>query len=68
MDLKRGGGSPDESRFSLREKVPFRGANGNVDEPPLRRLLDDWLDRRIIAHLDGRYLSLALRAPDRDEG
>lgn len=33
------------------------------DEAALKRLLDQWVAERIMAFLDGRYLSLALRAP-----
>ena len=36
------------------------------DESTLRRMLQQWIDQRIMAHLDNRYLSLALRAPSAD--
>ena len=32
------------------------------DETTLLRMLDEWIDSRIMVHLDNRYLSLALRA------
>ncbi len=32
------------------------------DETTLRRMLDRWIDSRLMVHLDNRYLSLALRA------
>jgi len=32
------------------------------DKATLRRLLDSWVQERIMARLDGRYVSLALRA------
>jgi ribosomal peptide maturation radical SAM protein 1 len=34
-----------------------------ADQPTLRRMLEQWIDQRIMAQLDNRYLSLALRAP-----
>jgi hypothetical protein len=36
---------------------------GPPDEAVLEKLLDGWVAERIMAHLDDRYLSLALRAP-----
>jgi len=43
-------------------------AGGNaVDESDIRRMLDGWVDERIMAHLDDRYLSLALRPPADDD-
>jgi ribosomal peptide maturation radical SAM protein 1 len=38
------------------------------DESSLQRTLDRWVDERIMAFLDGRYLSLALRAPSETDG
>ena len=32
------------------------------DEPAIVRMLDAWIAARLMAHLDGRYLSLALKA------
>ena len=37
-----------------------------LDEPAVKRILDQWVADRIMAHLDGRYLSLALRAQSDD--
>jgi len=39
-----------------------RGAGPPVDPAALRRTLDQWVAERIMAHVDDRYLSLALRA------
>ena len=36
------------------------------EEAALKKMLDGWVAERIMAHLDDRYLSLALRAPSRD--
>lgn len=33
------------------------------DQSALRNMLDGWVKARVMAHLDDRYLSLALRAP-----
>jgi len=38
-------------------------AGTRPDEPALRRILDQWLAERLMFFLDGRYLSLAIRAP-----
>jgi hypothetical protein len=41
-----------------------QGDSGSrMDEASVRRLLDGWLAARLMVFLDGRYLSLALRAP-----
>ena len=39
-----------------------------LDEPAVKRTLDRWGDERIMAHLDHRYLSLALRAHFSEDG
>jgi len=39
-----------------------------VDESALQRTLRQWLDERIVACLDDRYLSLGLRAGSSDDG
>ncbi len=39
-----------------------------VDESTLKRTLDQWVDERIVACLDDRYLSLGLRAGSSDDG
>ncbi|HUT89652.1 MAG TPA: RiPP maturation radical SAM C-methyltransferase [Thermoguttaceae bacterium] len=39
-----------------------------VDESALKRTLDQWVDERIMARLDNRYLSLGLRAGSSDDG
>ena len=36
----------------------------DLREQDLRRVLDEWVDARIMACLEGRYLSLAIRAPE----
>jgi len=50
--------------------VEFAGADRPGEPLPdpdaLRRLLDQWVAERIMAHLDDRYLSLALRGPERN--
>ena len=50
------------------ETIVRMAASGSVDpplaEPAVRGLLEEWISARIMAHLDGRYLSLALRAPE----
>jgi len=38
------------------------------DGSTVRRTLDQWVDERIMARLDNRYLSLALRAHSGDDG
>jgi ribosomal peptide maturation radical SAM protein 1 len=38
-------------------------ARPRLDEPAIRRILDRWLAERLMVFLDGRYLSLAIRAP-----
>ena len=38
-------------------------ARPRLDEPAIRRILDRWLAERLVVFLDGRYLSLAIRAP-----
>ncbi|MFH1265862.1 MAG: hypothetical protein ABIK89_09040, partial [Planctomycetota bacterium] len=38
------------------------------DESAVRRTLDTWVNERIMARLDDRYLSLALRARSDDGG
>jgi radical SAM superfamily enzyme YgiQ (UPF0313 family) len=42
-------------------------ADARPDEPALRRILDQWLAERLLVFLDGRYLSLAMRAPANGE-
>jgi ribosomal peptide maturation radical SAM protein 1 len=37
-----------------------------ADEAAVRRTLGEWVDARIMAYVDDRYLSLALRAPSDD--
>ena len=37
----------------------FRGSP--PDEPAIVRMLDAWIAARLMAHLDGRYLSLAMQ-------
>jgi ribosomal peptide maturation radical SAM protein 1 len=39
-----------------------QGAPRSLDPASIRRLLDGWVTDRLMAYLDGRYLSLALRA------
>jgi len=39
------------------------GGDPPPSEPAVRRLLDRWIAERIMARLDDRYLSLAVRAP-----
>jgi len=39
-----------------------RSGGKPVDESALRRTLSQWVDQRIVARLDNRYVSLALRA------
>ena len=50
------------------EKIVRLAASGSVDPPlgesAVRGLLEEWIAARIMAHLDGRYVSLALRAPE----
>ena len=53
------------------QSVAFASADRS-DEPlpdpqALRRLLDQWVAERIMAYLDDRYLSLALRCPEQNE-
>lgn len=54
-----------DSGRSLRKISEYAGGlsgNQDMDEPRIRRLLDEWVRDRLMAHLDDRYLSLALRA------
>jgi hypothetical protein len=48
-------------------KIVEHAAQFNPESPPpeaaLRRMLANWVDERLMVHLDDRYLSLALRAP-----
>jgi hypothetical protein len=49
---------------SLQEIVEFAARSSgsqSMDESFPRGMLDEWVDARITAHLDNRYLSLALR-------
>lgn len=51
---------------SLRQILEFaaeHAGTGTADQPSIQRMLHEWLDQRIMVFLDGRYLSLALRAP-----
>jgi ribosomal peptide maturation radical SAM protein 1 len=55
-----------DSGRRLGEIAAFAGGSSHQpapSEPALREMLDVWVGQRITAHLDGRYLSLALRAP-----
>ena len=40
---------------------------GAVDEAAVKRFLEEWIDDRIMVYVDGRYLSLALRAASDEE-
>ena len=51
------GRSPPEIRGYIAQANPHEP----IEEESLQRMLDDWIARRIMVHLDGRYLSLALR-------
>ena len=54
---------------SLRKVVEFAERNSGsqpVHESKIRRILDHWIDRRIMAYLDNRFLSLALQAASDD--
>jgi ribosomal peptide maturation radical SAM protein 1 len=48
-------------------KIVEHAARLSPESPPpealLRRMLKNWVDERLMVHLDDRYLSLALRAP-----
>ena len=48
---------------NIARHLAYCGAGRAVDSAELRRTLDRWVRARIMAHLDGRYLSLALRPP-----
>lgn len=55
---------------SLRRVVEYaaKQADGRrLDQSAVQRTLDTWVDQRIMARLDDRYLSLALRAHSGDE-
>lgn len=45
------------------EHIATTFAEATVDESALLRTLNAWLDARLMAHLDSRYLSLAVQAP-----
>lgn len=48
--------------------TPPEAMSANLPEPQtLQRLLDQWVAERIMAYLDDRYLSLALRTPEQKE-
>ena len=50
---------------SLKRIVGFaaeRAVNEPFDEASIKQRLEEWIDQRLMVHLDGRYLSLALRA------
>lgn len=72
--IRRPGGSPD-SRNSVPSDNPLLEGRAGSDRPSeplpdpdsLRRLLDQWVAERIMAYLDDRYLSLALRTPEQPE-
>jgi len=59
-----------DTGHSLRRVVEIAGqapGGAALDEPKARRVLDRWVRERIMVHLDGRYLSLALRkTPDQN--
>jgi hypothetical protein len=38
-----------------------RRVDPRIDEPAIRRTLDDWIAARLMVFLDGRYLSLAVK-------
>lgn len=40
---------------------------GVANQPLIQRTLREWIDQRIMAFLDGRYLSLALRTPGAED-
>jgi len=55
---------------SLQKIIRHVGESGDgraVHESEIRRMLDQWVEQRLTAFLDGRYLSLALRAPSGNE-
>ena len=54
---------PGRSWQEIVEYAARAADNHHLDEPALRGMLQGWLDQRIVAQLDNRYLSLALRAP-----
>lgn len=44
------------------EHVAATSPDDRIDESAIRQMLDAWVDARLMARLDDRYLSLALRA------
>ena len=55
-----------DTGHSLKKIVRFAAQTADgplVDKPAIKQILDQWVDERIMAYVDGRYLSLALRAP-----
>jgi len=46
---------------NIARRLKDQPAGQRMEEAPLGRLLDGWVHQRIMARLDGRYLSLALR-------
>jgi hypothetical protein len=54
---------PGRSLSAIETHLARTARDDAPDRAALRRLLDQWIEARILAQLDGRYLSLALRSP-----